>query len=123
MEAVAQSKLASWQPGLLEVIIGHDNTKVTEALGLGDVVFPSILVAWGFMADHDDNDEDVGYSSYASASVIGYIIGSFITEIVGSFDLLGIRSGLPALVFLIPSMLIAVTVMAWSRNELRDVWG
>jgi hypothetical protein len=124
MEAVAQSKLASWQPGLLEVIIGHDNTKVTEALGLGDVVFPSILVAWGFMAD-DDNKEDtaIGYSSYASASVIGYIIGSFITEIVGSFDLLGIRSGLPALVFLIPSMLVAVTLMAWSRNELRDVFG
>jgi uncharacterized membrane protein YdjX (TVP38/TMEM64 family) len=91
---------------------------------LGDVVFPSILVAWGFMAD-DDNKEDtaIGYSSYASASVIGYIIGSFITEIVGSFDLLGIRSGLPALVFLIPSMLVAVTLMAWSRNELRDVFG
>jgi len=125
MEAVAQSKLASWQPGLLEVIIGHDNTKVTEALGLGDVVFPSILVAWGFMADDDDNKDDnvVDYSSYVSASVIGYIIGSFITEVVGSFDLLGIRSGLPALVFLIPSMLIAVTVIAWSRNELRDVFG
>jgi hypothetical protein len=124
MEAVAQSKLASWQPGLLEIIIGHDNTKVTEALGLGDVVFPSILVAWGFMADDDNKDDAaVGYLSYASASVIGYIIGSFITEIVGSFDLLGIRSGLPALVFLIPSMLVAVTVMAWSRKELRDVFG
>jgi hypothetical protein len=125
MEVVAQSKLASWQPGLLAVIIGHDTTKVTEALGLGDVVFPSILVAWGFMADDDDymDDDVVDYSSYVSASVIGYIIGSFITEVVGSFDLLGIRSGLPALVFLIPSMLIAVTVIAWSRNELRDVFG
>ena len=89
------------------------------------MVFPSILVAWGFMADDDDNKDDnvVDYSSYVSASVIGYIIDSFITEVVGSFDLLGIRSGLPALVFLIPSMLIAVTVIAWSRNELRDVFG
>ena len=39
------------------------------------------------------------------------IIGSFITEIVGNFDLLGIPSGLPALVFLIPSMLVAVTLI------------
>ena len=87
------------------------------------MVFPSILVTWDFMADDDNDDADIGYSSYASTYVIGYIIGSFITEIVGSFDLLGIRSGLPALVFLIPSMLVAVTLMAWSRNELRDVFG
>jgi hypothetical protein len=78
---------------------------------LGDVVFPSILVAWDFMADDDNDDATIGYSSYASAYVIGYIIGSFITEIVGNFDLLGIPSGLPALVFLIPSMLVAVTLI------------
>ncbi len=145
MEAVARSKLASWQPGLLEVIIGHDNSKVTDALGLGDVVFPSVLVAWGFTADDADDAESVdgrGSSSidndfdgsdrgksrggghpYASASVLGYLFGSFVTEIVGSFALLGTGSGLPALVFLIPSMLGAVTIMAWSRNELNDVWG
>jgi hypothetical protein len=141
MEAVARSKLASWQPGLLEVIIGHDNSKVTEALGLGDVVFPSVLVAWGFAADNEDHaesptgrsnidgdgDESNGIrlrgGGYASASVLGYLFGSFVTEIVGSFALLGTRSGLPALVFLIPSMLGAVTVMAWSRNELSEIWG
>lgn len=77
----------------------------------------------GFHGDDDNDDSAIGYSSYASASVIAYIIGSFITEIVGSFDLLGIPSGLPALVFLIPSMLDAVTLMAWSRKELRDVFG
>ena len=152
MEAVARSKLASWQPGLLEVIVGHDNPVVTEALGLGDVVFPSILVAWGLAADDDIGDvepttmvciddelrsvgeeiDDSGdnksiwghhHHPYASASVLGYLFGSFVTEIVGSFALLGNRSGLPALVFLIPSMLGAVTLMAWSRNELCDVWG
>ena len=147
MEAVARSKLASWQPGLLEVIVGHDNSVVTEALGLGDVVFPSVLVAWGFAADDDDADDaesvdgrrssiddnfdygsdrgisGVGGHPYASASVLGYLFGSLVTEIVGSFALLGPRSGLPALVFLIPSMLGAVTTIAWSRNELQDVWG
>jgi len=160
METVARSRLADssssqdvisplaylWQPGLLEIILGHDNSRATEALGVGDVVFPSILVAWAFAADNvgatspvgadvvvvDDDayDADIDASPsksggypYATASVVGYIVGSFATEIVGSFRLLGNVSGLPALVFLVPSMLSAVTTMAWSRNELGDVWG
>lgn len=143
MEVVARSKLASptsdlWQPGLLEIILGHDNSKVTEALGLGDVVFPSILVAWGFAADKTINnlkdmagntsspsDDKSGSAEYpyATASILGYAFGSFATEIVGSFSLLGNVSGLPALVFLVPSMLCGVTAMAWSRNELGEVWG
>eukprot|EP00581_Thalassiosira_minuscula_P005362 CAMPEP_0183742128 /NCGR_PEP_ID=MMETSP0737-20130205/63991_1 /TAXON_ID=385413 /ORGANISM="Thalassiosira miniscula, Strain CCMP1093" /LENGTH=832 /DNA_ID=CAMNT_0025977657 /DNA_START=9 /DNA_END=2507 /DNA_ORIENTATION=+ len=148
METVARAKLASpssqntplaflWQPGLLEIILGHDSSKVTEALGLGDIVFPSLLVAWGFAADHVDalsrSDEDdaekvdpspskLSSHPYATATIIGYIFGSFATEIVGSFRLLGNISGLPALVFLVPSMLAAVSMTAWSRNEVADVW-
>lgn len=142
METVARSKLASPSfAGLLEIIIGHDNTKVTEALGLGDVVFPSILVAWGFMADKDavlpslgtysdSSNDEIGTSSsasgsypYTTASIVGYLLGSFATEIVGSFSLLGKVSGLPALVFLVPSMIGTVTATAWARNELGEVWG
>ena len=132
METVARDKLSSggWQPGLLEVIVGQ-NSKVTDALGLGDVVFPSSLVTWGLVVDNDinqpqDNDSEEGLVSndysYASAAVGGYIIGSFLTEIVGSFNLLG-RGGLPALVFLVPSMLTAISVMAWSKGEFNEVWG
>jgi len=132
METVARDKLSSggWQPGLLEVIVGQ-NSKVTDALGLGDVVFPSSLVAWGMVVDNDSNQpqanggEDELASndySYASAAIGGYIIGSFLTEIVGSFNLLG-RGGLPALIFLVPSMLLAISAMAWSKGELNEVWG
>lgn len=159
MEAVARSKLALvgasplpgsspsgvislWQPGLLEIILGRDgNARITEALGLGDIVFPACLVAWALVADNvaiinngsdlsdSDGDEEStdgincrGYD-YTKASVIGYLIGSFFTEIVGSFSLLGRVSGLPALVFLIPSMLSSVTLMALRRGEMEDVWG
>ena len=137
METVARDKLSSggWQPGLLEVIVGH-NSQVTDALGLGDVVFPSALVAWGMVADNDSSQpqanggEDGGGEdgkvsndySYTSSAVGGYVIGSFLTEIVGSFNLLG-RGGLPALVFLVPSMLTAVSLMALSKGELNEVWG
>ncbi|KAL3822392.1 hypothetical protein ACHAXA_010870 [Cyclostephanos tholiformis] len=78
----------------------------------------------------DIDDIDGNYSRgglhhhpYASATVFVYVLGSFVTEIVGIFGMLGNRLGLPALVFLMPSMLCAMTVMAWSRNELYDVWG
>mmetsp|Transcript_46822 Transcript_46822/g.99404 ORF Transcript_46822/g.99404 Transcript_46822/m.99404 type:complete len:309 (+) Transcript_46822:1-927(+) len=144
METVARSRLADssstgatspsayvWQPGLLEIILGHDSSKATEALGVGDVVFPSVLVAWAFAADDVDSSDagaeaDPGESggySYAAASVAGYLLGSLATELVGSFSLLGTRSGLPALVFLVPSMLGVVTATAWSREELGEVWG
>ena len=132
METVARDKLSSggWQPGLLEVIVGH-NSKVTDALGLGDVVFPSSLVAWGMVVDNDssqpqNNDSEDGKVSndysYASSAVGGYLIGSFLTEIVGSFNILG-TGGLPALIFLVPSMLTTVSLMAWSKGELNEVWG
>eukprot|EP00984_Skeletonema_dohrnii_P027937 scaffold17681_cov72-Skeletonema_dohrnii-CCMP3373.AAC.1 len=54
METVATYKADAqlWNPGLLSVVVGHSqNAKITEALGLGDVVFPACLVAWGFFAD------------------------------------------------------------------------
>ena len=76
----------------------------------------------------DIDDIDGNYSRgglhhhpYASTTVFRYVLGSFVTEIVGIFGMLGNTSGLPALVFLMPSMLCAVTAMAWSRNELYDV--
>ncbi len=81
-------------------------SKATEALGVGNVVFPSILVAWAFAADNvdedagtfeDDEASDTGIESaptksgghpYATASVAGYLLGSLATELVGSFSLL-----------------------------------
>ena len=141
MERVATYKLESspaqlWNPGLLSVIVGHNqNAKITEALGLGDVVFPACLVAWSCFADNamaqsqtaiDNESVDLpkkNHISYTSATTAGYVIGSAATEIVGSFSLLGSGRGLPALIFLIPAMLLAVTTLAYSRGELSEVWG
>ena len=147
MEVVARSKLAStsqspWQPGLLEIVIGHDNAVITDALGLGDVVFPACLIAWGLNADACCSASDVGVATidevndksfhhsepswkyhYTSAAIAGYLFGSFLTEIVGSFSLLGKGAGLPALVFLVPIMLMFVTFVSWRRGEMEEVWG
>lgn len=136
MEVVAKSKLSfqssnlvaiPWQPGLLEIIVGHNSNEVTEALGLGDIVFPSILVAWAMNADSTsiDNGDDgmkASFWQYTPAAIFGYVTASLIMEIIGSFSLLGNRGGLPALVFLIPAMLACVTLLAWRRDELQDIW-
>jgi len=132
METVATYKADAqlWNPGLLSVVVGHSqNAKITEALGLGDVVFPACLVAWGFFADavgkpaEEEEENPKKQISYTTATTAGYVIGSAATEIVGTFSLLGSGRGLPALIFLIPSMLIAVTTVAASRGELNEVWG
>lgn len=134
METVATYKADAqlWNPGLLSVVVGHSQkARITEALGLGDVVFPACLVAWSFYVDSlsettDDSDVDEmpkKQISYTTATTAGYVIGSAATEIVGTFSLLGGGRGLPALIFLIPSMLLAVTTVAWSRGELNEVWG
>lgn len=140
MEVVAKSKLAlqastsasPWQPGLLEIIVGHNNNQVAEALGLGDVVFPACLVAWALNADTFDSTTDDGNErlsasmfkyGYTLAATFGYVLASIVMEITGSFSLLGNRGGLPALVFFIPIMLLCVTAVAWRRNELTEVWG
>merc|ERR1712032_1417884 len=64
MESVARSKLDAqasalglWQPGLIQVTLGG-NAQPTEALGLGDVVFPSLISAWAFSVDGIDSGSD-----------------------------------------------------------------
>ena len=141
MEVVAKSKLATqssdlaafWQPGLIEIIVGHNNNQVTEALGLGDVVFPGFLIAWALNADSIDHTPIGGGESnskipfwnyrYTLAAAFGYVFASLAMEVVGSFSLIGSKGGLPALVFLVPAMLICVTAVAWQREELQEVWG
>ncbi|KAL7475740.1 hypothetical protein ACHAW6_001648 [Cyclotella cf. meneghiniana] len=149
---MARSKLASvsrspplvspWQPGLLEIVIGHGNAITTDALGLGDVVFPACLVAWGLHADaccaasdvdvsttdevHDrsiNHSKIFGNNQYTFAAIAGYLFGSFLTEIVGSFSFLGKGAGLPALVFLVPAMLMFVLFVSWRKGEIEEVWG
>ena len=108
METVARSKIeGSWRPGLLEMVLVG---RVSDVIGLGDVIFPACLVSWGYSF----------HKVYAYAAIVGYILGSVITEAVSTF---GPTQGLPALIFLVPAMLGSVSIAALQRDEFNRVWG
>ncbi len=112
METVARSKLQGpWRPGLLEMVLVG---RVSDAIGLGDIVFPACLVSWGFAFD----------VSYAIAAIVGYVLGSFLTEVastLGPQELVG--QGLPALLFITPAMLTCVTLLGKQRGDHDLIWG
>ena len=101
METVARSRLPSasgsisWLPGLLEVVV---KGRVTDGLGLGDVVFPSMLTGWALRYDRNSTDDSAMYASVVG----GYVAGCLLCEVFQTGE------GLPALIYLTPSMLVGL---------------
>lgn len=119
MGSVAIQKLTSgaFQPGLLVTKIGD---RLGGSLGLGDAVFPSVLA--GFVKRFDNQQMDSGVSgskraSLFAASMVGYFVGCFACE----FAPLLSKSGLPALLFIIPAMLLTAVGTASITGELDDL--
>ena len=117
MGAVAMSKVddsSLWQPGLLEVRL---RGRVTDLLGLGDAVFPSLLSTFALRFDSSRfDDTDIPY--YFAASVAGYGVGCVACEFAPGIG----SSGLPALLFIVPSMLISVFGLSLVRGELGEMF-
>lgn len=119
MGAVAMSKVddtSLWQPGLLEVRLrGH----VTDLLGLGDAVFPSLLSTYALRYDSSSSDDaTTTLPYYFAASIAGYGLGCAACEFAPGIG----SSGLPALLFIIPAMLASVLGMSLVRGEFRDIF-
>jgi presenilin-like A22 family membrane protease len=125
METVARSRLgAIWQPGLLQVDL---RGRVTDALGLGDIIFPSMLTGWAMRFDANnsmntlpDSGDELGL--YQS-TLLGFAGGCILCELNQQ------GGGLPALLFVVPSMLAAfgsvVLGAARSKNNeniIRDLF-
>ena len=101
---------AYWKPGLLQVNL---NGKVSDSLGLGDVIFPSLLAGWALRYDTDASDRDRAGASeeegnrpqprFYSASLGGYALGCLACELFQTGE------GQPALLYVVPAM---VTTMA-----------
>lgn len=117
METVARSRLSTssgtltWLPGLLEVVA---KGRVTDGLGVGDVVFPSMLSGWALRYDRNStsvNNSHVNGSSMYASVFGGYVLGSLLCEVFQT------GGGLPALLFLSPSMLVGAGL-----GKLREIF-
>lgn len=109
--SLVESIRQNWQPGLFEIVI---NKKVSDVLGLADVVFPSILAGWALR--YDNNKMVSTNISLFSSTLIGYMIGCFALEITQT------GAGQPALIYLVPSMLISVLVSGIFNKKIQDMW-
>jgi len=120
--AVGAAGWSMWRPGLFEVVVGG---RVSDALGLADVVFPALLAGWALRFDASssavaaassapqEGDEGAaaatagGKTSLYPASLAGFALGCVACELLQTG-----AGGQPALLFLVPSMLLAVLTQA-----------
>ena len=120
--------LPSWQPGLLEVEL---RGRVTDLLGLGDAVFPSLLSTFCLRFDQrsisnsnsnsninssrsPSSDFSSPFPLYFAASLLGFIAGCVACDLAPGID----SSGLPALLFIVPAMATTTLGLAAARGEL-----
>jgi len=87
-------------------------------LGLGDIALPGLFVSYLLRFDYLSR---VGMSlrtGYFVPAVIGYMVGMGMTDI----NLILMRSGQPALLFLVPCTLGLTCVLGWWRGEFNALW-
>lgn len=83
-------------------------------LGLGDIVVPGFLVAYALKIDQNSS-QPKGYFYY---SMWGYAIGLFMAMVMAFVY----HIAQPALLYLVPTTLITMIVVANSRKELHKLW-
>eukprot|EP00794_Sanderia_malayensis_P019498 gene19498-21424_t len=84
-------------------------------LGFGDILLPGLFV--GFCRNFDIIAV-VPRSLYFVASMIGYGCGLLITFVA----LVYMKSGQPALLYLVPAVLLPVLFLSLARKEFKSIW-
>ena len=117
MGSVALQKLNAdtFQPGLL---VSKIDGRLVGSLGLGDAVFPSLLATFVRRYDNDNSNKSLSRPSFFVVCLFGYLLGCMACEFVPMFLS---TLGIPALVFIVPSMLGSVLVVAALFNEMQDL--
>lgn len=95
-------------------------------LGLGDIVLPGLFIVFLYSLDKFlDREEKVvlknlkeSYLSYFTLSLLEYSLGYLVTIISGRL----MKSGQPALLYLVPFTLGLTALIAWWRGDLGVLW-
>ncbi|XP_055474912.1 signal peptide peptidase-like 2A isoform X1 [Psammomys obesus] len=120
VEATAQHSAPHEKlPVLIRVpkLIGYSVMSVcympVSLLGFGDIIVPGLLIAYCRRFDVQN-----GSSIYYISSTIAYAVGMIITFVVLAL----MKRGQPALLYLVPCTLVTVSIVAWSRKEMKKFW-
>jgi len=85
-------------------------------VGLGDIVLPGSFLC--FLYRFDLAKKLRMLRGYFLPAMIGYTLGLQLTVI----SLLTLQKGEPALLFIVPSILLPTIIIAWKRGHLKDMW-
>ncbi|KAM5172168.1 signal peptide peptidase-like 2A isoform 1-T1 [Mantella aurantiaca] len=83
-------------------------------LGFGDIIVPGLLVAYCKRFDVRTASSSIYYIS----CTIAYAVGMVLTFII----LMVMKTGQPALLYLVPCTLLTSSVIAWKRREMKKFW-
>ncbi|XP_040198527.1 signal peptide peptidase-like 2A isoform X1 [Rana temporaria] len=83
-------------------------------LGFGDIIVPGLLVAYCRRFDVRTSSSSIYYIS----CTIAYAVGMVLTFII----LMVMKTGQPALLYLVPCTLLTSSVIAWRRKEMKKFW-
>ena len=83
------------------------------------MALPGLLAAFARIADLRMHKEAI--AGYFTPAVSGYCVGLVLTYLALLFEWGG-DQGQPALLYLVPSMLVPIVALAAARGELRGLW-
>ncbi|KAJ1286790.1 hypothetical protein BS78_03G378800 [Paspalum vaginatum] len=103
-------------PMVLKMPKEFDSWNGYDMIGFGDILFPGLLVAFSFRYDrvHGKDLTD----GYFLCLMIGYAFGLSCTYV----GLYLMKSGQPALLYLVPSTLGVIVLIGAKRGELSQLW-
>ena len=103
-------------PMLLRLPRLQDELYGSTMLGLGDIALPGLLVSFLLRFDyHRGYGWARGYFLWAA---LGYAVGVWLTYAA----LTVMKSGQPALLYIVPTTLYTIIALAWLRGDLRAMW-
>ncbi|XP_054858427.1 signal peptide peptidase-like 2A isoform X2 [Eublepharis macularius] len=83
-------------------------------LGFGDIILPGLLVAYCHRFDVQTSSSSVYYISCC----VAYAVGMLLTFLVLSL----MEMAQPALLYLVPCILVTSALVAWKRKEMKKFW-
>jgi hypothetical protein len=96
----------------------HDDGKISfSMLGLGDMVIPGLLLAFVHRLDVK-RKRKLEWGGYFLITFTGYAVGLLITYI----SLVLFHVAQPALLYLVPCMLIPLMLVAYKRSQIKLLW-